>query len=207
MFHYTYKVSFIDSGCYYIGKHSTLCLSDNYTGSGTTLKEMQNQNLPFIFEIISYYDTEDDAYKAEGELVGDKWHTDELCINRICGGKGGFRAGLPRPKEWNEKIGNANRKPKSAKGIAANIASSKIAAAIRTGQKDSEETKAKRNASVSKATAGVPKPSHRKHYEIDGVLYIGYEDVQNRLGISPYKLRIRIADDDNYPTWKQIKKT
>ena len=85
-YYYTYRVLF-NNGDYYLGKHSTKDIDDGYTGSG---KKLQERTDPFTFNIVEYYNSEDDLNVAEEELIGDLWFTDPKCLNLTGGGRGGW---------------------------------------------------------------------------------------------------------------------
>ena len=85
-YYYTYQVLF-NNGDYYLGKHSTKDIDDGYTGSG---KKLQERTDPFTFNIVEYYNSEDDLNVAEEELIGDLWFTDPKCLNMTGGGRGGW---------------------------------------------------------------------------------------------------------------------
>ena len=85
-YYYTYQVLF-NNGDYYLGKHSTKDIDDGYTGSG---KKLQERTDPFTFNIVEYYNSEDDLNVAEEELIGDLWYTDPKCLNLTGGGHGGW---------------------------------------------------------------------------------------------------------------------
>jgi hypothetical protein len=88
MYYYTYKVEFTN-GDYYLGQHKTTDLNDGYTGSGKKLKE---RNDPFVYDILEYYNNQEELNKAEKELIGDLWFTDPKCLNMKEGGVGGWDA-------------------------------------------------------------------------------------------------------------------
>lgn len=88
MYYTIYKITNNINNKYYIGKHQTTDLNDDYMGSGKLLKRaiikygIEN----FSKEIIFVYDNEEDMNKKEKELVIISEETYNLCE----GGKGGF---------------------------------------------------------------------------------------------------------------------
>lgn len=88
MYYYTYKVEFTN-GDYYLGQHKTTDLNDGYTGSGKKLKE---RNDPFVYDILEFYNNQEELNTAERELIGDLWLTDPKCLNMKEGGVGGWDA-------------------------------------------------------------------------------------------------------------------
>ena len=152
MKHYVYKTTFVQTGEYYIGKHSTKKENDSYVGSGLSLTKEKLEE-PFIHEIIVYCESSDAAYKKEKEIIGDLYKTDTKCLNRCGGGwrgKADNRRGKPQSEEWKKKIGKSNSKPKDGVALAASIENAKKGSEARRGQRDSEETKRKRAESLSK---------------------------------------------------------
>jgi hypothetical protein len=98
--HYLYKITFLlgdHKGCYYLGKHSTNNINDNYIGSGLFCsryfkKYGKIENETYIKEILSYH-LEKYISSAENELIGDKWLNDSFCMNMREGGIGGSLKG------------------------------------------------------------------------------------------------------------------
>lgn len=88
MFHFVYKITNKTNGHYYIGVHSTTCIEDGYTGSGTLMKRALRkygvQN--FDREIIDSLETRNDAFKKEAELVNQSLLNDPKCYNLALGG-------------------------------------------------------------------------------------------------------------------------
>jgi len=85
-----YQITNVLNGKYYIGVHSTNKLEDGYMGSGKILKEdirlcgVEN----FSREILHYYDTREEAFKKESELVTIEFIKNENVYNLIQGGIG-----------------------------------------------------------------------------------------------------------------------
>lgn len=97
--------------------------------------------------------------------------------------------------EHKSKIGVSNSKPKSGKSLKATIKNGLKGANARRGQKDSEETKRKRNQSVSNATKGISKPWLCKKILIDNQEYIGFRHVIEKFGITRQTVYNRIKSD------------
>jgi len=89
LYHIVYKIRDPSTGYYYIGKHSTNNIEDNYMGSGTWIKILSESEPLSRCEkyIIHICDTSDEAYKKEELEIGDLWKTDSLCKNSKPGGK------------------------------------------------------------------------------------------------------------------------
>ena len=202
MKHYIYKTTFTETGEYYIGKHSTSKLNDNYVGSGLALTK-EKLSEPFTHEILEYCETSDLAYEREKVIIGNLYLTDELCLNRCGGGwrgKADNRKGMPQTEEWTQKIAKSNSKPKTGVALKATLANAKRGAESRRGMKDSDEVKAKRAASLSKALTGVPQVGRRKKIVVDNEVHVGLQATADRYDISTATVRNRI-NSDNFPNW------
>lgn len=192
-FHITYKITFPDTRFYYFGKHSTRTLNDRYKGSGVAVMNLIKQKKPYSFEMIALHETSGDAYDHEKCLIGNRHITDPACLNKIRGGIGirNFKGkpGIRTPRRDKKKV----------------LASGKLGAAARRGMKDSPEVNARRSASVSAATIGVPKPWLNKNIEINGIAYSGFESACTHLKLSRYIIRTRLKSD-KFPNWKELPK-
>lgn len=119
-FYYVYKILF-SNGNYYIGKHTTKNFDDGYCGSGTLLhREFLRENKGANKIILGFYDNNEEVDNAEDFFLGDKYKTDEKCLNFIRGGMGGFseemiknavsiRKGKKLPKETTLKMSAAHK--------------------------------------------------------------------------------------------------
>lgn len=92
MYFTVYKVTNLLDGKYYIGKHQTKNLDDEYLGSGIhivrAIKAHGKEN--FSKEILFIFDNEDAMNKKEAELVTTEVCLQEDTYNLSPGGKGGF---------------------------------------------------------------------------------------------------------------------
>jgi hypothetical protein len=94
MFYYTYKIILLKgslAGHYYLGQHSTNRLDDNYTGSGRIIRDYfkkygKIEHQTYIKETIAFYNSQEELNNAEYVLIGDKYNTDDMCINLRAGG-------------------------------------------------------------------------------------------------------------------------
>lgn len=107
MRYFVYKTTCDLNGKYYIGVHSEKRQSDGYIGCGVssdgTAISLKNKKVKSAFvdsvikygyknftrEIIQEFDSVEEAYKLEIELVNKETLNDELCLNIRLGGIGG----------------------------------------------------------------------------------------------------------------------
>lgn len=85
-----YKITNLINGKYYIGKHITENMNDNYMGSGKLIKKALEKygKDNFKKEIISIYENEHDMNIAESAIID---LSDNLSYNLHPGGKGGWQ--------------------------------------------------------------------------------------------------------------------
>jgi hypothetical protein len=135
-FHYLYKITNNINGKYYIGRHSTDNLEDNYFGSGVGIRNAINKYgiSNFSKEILYFCETSEELWELERKVVdasvvydkksynmgfGGLSHLKELKVNdheafinhQSKAGKKGGRAIVEKyGKEWHAKGGSASRK-------------------------------------------------------------------------------------------------
>lgn len=87
-----YKVTNQINGKIYVGSHKTKDLNDSYMGSGKYLKRAQEKNglENFTKEILFIFDTSEEMYKKEAEIVNEDFLTNENTYNLKIGGFGGW---------------------------------------------------------------------------------------------------------------------
>jgi hypothetical protein len=92
-YHFVYKTTNITNNKFYIGKHSTKIIDDNYLGSGLIITEAIKKYgfKSFVRDILLFCGTEDEAYYYEEKLI-EPWLGHPLCYNKVAGGKGFDRA-------------------------------------------------------------------------------------------------------------------
>jgi adenine-specific DNA methylase len=97
-----YKTVNIINGRYYIGVSNTR--KKYYKGSGTALREAIRYYGPKNFkrEIIATFETYEEAYKREAEIVNEDFVADPQTYNIKVGGKGGI--GQPKTDEHKKKL-------------------------------------------------------------------------------------------------------
>lgn len=91
-YHYFYKITNLINNHFYYGVHNTNNLNDGYMGSGTRLQYAYNKYgiENFKKEIIKFFDTKEEAFEYEAEIVNENLVNDDNCYNISLGGKGGF---------------------------------------------------------------------------------------------------------------------
>lgn len=86
-----YRTTNLINGKFYIGKHKTNIINDNYFGSGIAvtqaIKKYGKEN--FIKEILFVFNNELDMNNKEKELVNEILISNFLCYNNGLGGEGG----------------------------------------------------------------------------------------------------------------------
>ena len=91
MKHIIYKTHNTVNGKYYIGKHSQKNDEfDGYLGSGRNIRRAVEKygKENFVRETIAEFDTEEECFLAEIEVIGDLWYKDPMCYNENSGGLG-----------------------------------------------------------------------------------------------------------------------
>jgi hypothetical protein len=88
-YNYFYKITNNINNHFYYGVHCTNNLDDNYMGSGYRLhlayKKYGIEN--FSKEILKFFDTMNEAFEYESEIVNESLMFDENCYNIQHGGK------------------------------------------------------------------------------------------------------------------------
>lgn len=92
MYYTIYKITNTINGKIYIGQHRTKNLDDGYMGSGKYLLNAQDKHGidKFTKEILFVFDTPEEMYAKEAELVNEEFLTEENTYNLKVGGFGGW---------------------------------------------------------------------------------------------------------------------
>ena len=106
-YHLVYKTTVVETGRFYIGKHSTRVLDDGYFGSGKLIGSfIKKYGISGLNrEILAYCNSAKDAFQKEKEIIGDLYRLDENCMNLQPGGGGGFHS-----EEHQRKCSSAGNK-------------------------------------------------------------------------------------------------
>ena len=106
-YHYFYKITNNINNHFYYGVHNTDNLNDGYMGSGKRLhiayKKYGIEN--FTKEILKFFDTMEEAFEYESEIVTEALVMDDNCYNLKLGGQGFCTSGLVTVKD---KDGNTS---------------------------------------------------------------------------------------------------
>ncbi len=203
MMKYTiYKITNIINGMFYIGKHQTLNINDNYFGSGfylrRAIKKYGKEN--FKKEILFIFDNEDQMNKKERELVNEKLINDPLCYNMMLGGEGGdtwSRLGRKHSEETKKKISqkvqqylqNAGEEGHLRRSNAAKIFNAKIKSdPIRFAQIQKKRSETMRKKKIKRSCKSFQSETSRK--KISESLKAHYDKIGRKTPIKnpmPYK--------------------
>ena len=87
-YHYFYKITNLINNHFYYGVHNTNNLNDGYMGSGKRLhiayKKYGIEN--FIKEILMFFNTKEEAFEYEAEIVNETLVNSDECYNIALGG-------------------------------------------------------------------------------------------------------------------------
>ena len=91
-YHFIYKTTNLKNKRYYVGMHSTNDLNDGYLGSGTILKKSFRKygRKNFKVEILEFCNDRIYMAKREREIVNETFLEDNMCMNLMIGGDGGY---------------------------------------------------------------------------------------------------------------------
>jgi hypothetical protein len=91
-----YKITNLINGKYYIGTHRTYNLNDSYMGSGHIIKRAIKKHgvSNFKKEILFVFDTEEEMFYKEKEIVNEEFIKNDQTYNLHIGGKGGWNKNM-----------------------------------------------------------------------------------------------------------------
>jgi hypothetical protein len=168
-YHYIYKTTCNITGRYYIGMHSTDNLEDDYIGSGKRLwysfKKYGKEN--HIKEILEFLPDRKSLKEREAEIVNIELLGEEMCMNLVVGGEGGFislegvkKGGEITYRDYGDKFNEWGKK-----GGKTNIQKNGYGVLLEnwcdwTGRKHSSETKEKISKTMKGRYDGKNNPSY-----------------------------------------------
>lgn len=92
MYHYFYKITNKINNHFYYGVHNTNNLNDGYMGSGKRLyiaySKYGIEN--FEKEILKFFNTSEEAFEYEAEVVNEELLENSKCYNLVNGGREGW---------------------------------------------------------------------------------------------------------------------
>lgn len=208
---FTYLLTFKPTGQKYFGvRYASNSNPDDlwtkYFSSSKIVKELVRKHGKDSFEYRIDRIFEEPIAALEHELAFLKNIEDrENWLNQSFG-SGGHNHARIKTEEHRRKIGEGRKRGNSAKSRAANQRNSVLGIAARTGMKDSEETKRRRNSAVSATLKGRPQPYLKNRYLICGKEYIGIDAAAAGTGTSRYLVRSRCSShDQKWENWRLIK--
>lgn len=130
---------------FYIGKHSTNDLDDEYMGSGRlinhAIKKYGREN--FSKQILCFCDTVEDALKVEEFLVTEYLVSRDDCYNLNTGGIGGSIKGRKYSEDARQKMAEKMRKYATGRHFSMSDETKEKIRISNVGQKRSDITKSK----------------------------------------------------------------
>lgn len=180
--YYLYCITNIKTNKIYIGVHKTENLYDGYMGSGIALKiSIKKYGLcNFKKDIIQFFGSEEEMYKAEKEIVNEEFVNSKLTYNMKLGGHGGY------PK--NNTAGNKN-------GFYGKTHSAEARLKIKAKARQKRSPHAKTNSSKMLGSNNPmfgKRPSNAKNVTIDGVMFTSIKAAAAALNINYTTLKGRI---------------
>ena len=108
-----YKTTNKTNGKFYIGKHQTENINDNYLGSGVALEKAIKKYEKDLFfkEILFIFETEDEMNKKEKEILTEEFIATNKTYNMGVGGEGGSHfKGKSHTTETKQKLSELAKK-------------------------------------------------------------------------------------------------
>lgn len=110
MIYYFYKITNNINGKYYYGVHHTENINDGYMGSGVLLWRAYNKygQENFTKEIVKYFNSSEEMYDYERQVVNEDEVKNKQCYNVSIGGGGNYLKSLSDEQmtEYRKKMSN-----------------------------------------------------------------------------------------------------
>lgn len=210
MKHIIYKITNLVNNKIYVGAHSTEDINDSYMGSGVAIKSAQRKYGidKFIKEIMYVFDTREEMYEKEREIVNLEFVNNPHTYNMGIGGDGGPMLGMFHSEEKKQEISKIT-KERMTDEVKSRLSK------LKKGKPQSEESNRKRSETlkakyINGRTDREYKPLTEAHkaklgrsVSIDGVVYSSGSEAAKSLSMSHSGLKYRI-NSDKYPTWKFV---
>jgi hypothetical protein len=115
IYHTIYQTTNMVTGKTYIGVHSTKNIHDMYIGSGKLIRKAKKKYgiKNFKKEILYVFDTKEEAYAKEAELVNEDVVNDHNTYNLTLGGVGSWRPSVQAKEKhflWGKKHSTESKK-------------------------------------------------------------------------------------------------
>jgi len=164
MYYYVYKTTNTINNKYYYGVHkSKVPLDNKYFGSGVLLRKAIEKygEESFTKEVIEYFDTLEDAFEYERELLSEEHINSDLCYNLNIGGRGGSTRNHIKDYSWHLKPKTDEVKYKIGKSLEGKsyltdegrkiISEKSKGNTYKLGFKESQETKNRKKEAFAKS--------------------------------------------------------
>jgi group I intron endonuclease len=182
MYYTIYKITNKIDGKFYIGSHKTKNLDDNYMGSGKYLKHAQEKYGLEYFEkeILYVFETSEEMYAKEAEIVNEDFLAYTNTYNLKIGGFGGWdylnETGLNNSTKTKEQLQKgglalAGRKPSdnTIEALKKRHTEGKVKYNTFTGKTHTTETKQKISEKNSKHQKGLGNSQYGTMWITNGV--------------------------------------
>lgn len=210
MKHIIYQISNTVNGKIYIGAHSTENINDSYMGSGIAIRQaIKKYGIEsFAKDILHVFDTREEMYEKEREIVSLDFVNRPDTYNMGVGGRGAPMALIGWTEEQRKLISTETSRAMQTPEMREFMRS------VRTGKKDSEESRQKRSqtnkalyhGSSMDRTGSTLSVQHKakisKAVSINGIVYPSGSEAAISLGIARSTLQDRLKSD-KYPDWRQ----
>lgn len=211
MKHIIYKITNLVNNKIYVGAHSTEDINDSYMGSGIAVKKAQKKYgmNNFVKEILHVFDTREEMYEKEREIVNLEFINRPDTYNAGIGGKGAPMSLIGWSDEQRKKISENTAKAMRTPELREKMRQSRL------GKPQSEESNRKRSETLKakymngrtdreyKPLTEAHKAKLGRSVSIDGVVYSSGSAAAKSLSMSHSGLKYRI-NSDKYPTWKFV---